>query len=150
MRLAVFLAQRGYNVSVIIKDVGFIINEKNANIFYYFNNLYQNNVNIMFLSRIIKINDDNIDVLVCKNLAKNSYSSFLKIVSNERFKIENQQQNIDCDLLIYEPELISNSKLYAELVNARYPNELYIIGNALEISDMADDIKSAYFVGKNL
>ena len=63
---------------------------------------------------------------------------------------ENLQINIDCDYLIYEPELSPNNKLFIDIVNNKYKGEVYLIGNALENSDLSDCIKSGYFVGKNL
>ena len=53
-------------------------------------------------------------------------------------------------MLIYEPEIIPNSKLYVDLVNSKYPNEIYVVGNALTNFDLEGIISSAYFVGKNL
>ena len=67
-----------------------------------------------------------------------------------KIKEENLQINLDCDYLIYEPEISPNNKLFIDIVNKQYKGEVYLIGSALENSDFADSIKSGYFVGKNL
>ena len=151
LKLALYLKQNyTINLTIIIKDTKFIFENKNANLFYYFYILFESGSNFMFLSRISKINEDNIDVITYKNFSKNSYNFFLKLISNEKLKMEKQQQNIDCDLLIYEPEIIPNSELYIELVNSKFSNEIYVVGNALYNCDLSDIVHDAYFVGKNL
>lgn len=151
LKLAIFLVNNSNaKITLIIKDVEFIVKNKNANLFYYFKNLYKNGVDILFLSRILKINEDNIDVSICKDLPKNQYNSFIKIISNDTINCENFHYNLDCDLLIYEPEIIPNNNLYIDLVNSKFPNELYAVGNSLVNSDLSEIISSAYFVGKNL
>lgn len=151
LKLANFLAnQKGKNITIIIKDVDFLLCNKNANLSYLFYNLYQNNTKIMFLSKIIKINEDNIEVNFCKNIDPKSISSYIKIISNDKINLDRRQQNIDCDLLIYEPDIVPNCDLYAQIISQRFPNEVYLIGNALENSSLAENIQGAYFVGKNL
>ena len=113
-------------------------------------NLYKNKANILFLANIIKINEDNIEVNFCKNLSANKVNSFLKIINNEGFNQDRRQQNIDCDLLIYDPDIIPNTDLYYQLISTNFPNEVYVIGNALSNSSLAEIIRGAYFVGKNL
>ena len=70
--------------------------------------------------------------------------------SNSNYKIIPQIKNIDADLFIYEPELFSNNKLYYDIVKSGYSGEVYLVGNALSISDLNDDIKSGFYVGKNI
>lgn len=151
LKLAFYLTVHNYkNITLIIKDFNYFINNKNANIFYYFQNLYKNNANFYYFARIIKINEDNLDLKCCKELKNNNINTFYKIISNAKYNPTYQLINIDCDLLIYEPETKPNNKLYIDLVNKKYAGELYLIGNALENSDLAETIKSAYFVGKNI
>ena len=59
-------------------------------------------------------------------------------------------KSIDCDLFVYEPELVPNNKLYYDIVDAGYKGEAYLIGQALEGGDLANDIESGYYVGKNI
>jgi hypothetical protein len=54
------------------------------------------------------------------------------------------------DLFIYEPELVPNNKLFYDIVSSGYTGKVFMIGNALQISDMSDIINSAFFVAKNL
>lgn len=150
LKLAIYLCKLHKNVEIIIKDTQFIIKNKNANLLYYFWNLYQNGVNIYFNSRITKINGDNLDLNFDRNLDKNSISSLYKILSNENKQPVNTLINTDCDLLVYEPEIIPNNNLFTQIVMKQYKGEVYLIGNALENSEFEDIIKSGYFVGKNL
>lgn len=150
LKLALYLISNNKKVTLIIKDFKFFLLNKNANLFYYFYKIYKSNSNIMFLSRIIKINEDNIDVIINNNINTNTIDDALKLLSKAKIKEDNRQINLDCDYLIYEPELEPNNKLFIDIVNKKYKGEVYLIGNALEISDLAESIKSGYFVGKNL
>lgn len=150
LKFALWICKQKKNVTLIIKNIDWIINDKNANLFYYFWNLYNLHANIYFLSRITKINEDNIDLIFNKNLNDKSIESFYKIISNEKIKQEQMQINLDCDLLIYEPDITPNNKLYIDIVKENYRGEVYLIGNVLENGDLSDIIKSGYFVGKNL
>lgn len=150
LKLALWICKQNKNITLIIKNVDWINNDKNANLFYYFWNLYNFHANIYYLSRITKINQDNIDLIFNKNLNNKSIESFYKIISNEKIKQEQRQINLDCDLLIYEPDTTPNNKLYIDIVKEKYRGEVYLIGNALENGDLSDIIKSGYFVGKNL
>lgn len=149
LKLALYLSSQ-QKVTVIIKSLDSFKNEKNANLFYFFWNLYKNNANIHFLSRITKINEDNLDLIINKNFNPKSINTLLKLMSNEKISSNQVQINIDCDYLIYEPDLMPNNSLYASVVKQNYPGEVYLIGNALENSDLEGTIKSGYFVGKNL
>ena len=61
-----------------------------------------------------------------------------------------QTVNIDLDLFVYEPELYSNNKLYYDLVKNGFKGELFLVGDALEVAGLLNNIKSAFFVGKNI
>lgn len=150
LKLALYLVENKKNVGLIIKDSSLFKEEKNANMMYYFYRLYEQKVNIFFNSRITKINEDNIDVIINKNLESKSIKTLLDVFSNCKIKTENKITNIDCDCLIYEPEITPNNSLYADIVNKRYKGQVYLIGNALENSSLAEIIKSGYFVGKNV
>ena len=150
LKLALFLANNKKNVTLIINDIKLLNLNKNADLFYYLCNLHRFGVNFYYFSRITHINEDNVSVLICKNLDCNSVKVSLDIFSNVKLNMEKQLTNIDCDYLIYEPEFIPNNGLYADLVKSGYKGELYLIGNALENSSLAEHIKSGYFVGKNL
>lgn len=150
LKLALYLLKSHKNITIIIKDTKYFIEEKNANLLYFFWNLYQNQANILIFSRITKINEDNIDVLIPRNFNKNLFEIFKKSWSGEKFSSINQQINLDCDLLIYEPDILPNNHLYAEIVKNNFPKEIYLIGNALQNTTLDEIIKSGYFVGKNL
>lgn len=150
LKLALYLVENKKSVTIIIKDTNLFIDEKNANMSYYFFKLYSKNVKIHFDARLTKINEDNIDVMICKNLNPTSIDTMLKLFSNTRIKSEYQLFNIDCDYLIYEPDISPNNSLYIDIVNKKYRGEVYLIGDALESSNLAETIKSGYFVGKNI
>lgn len=150
IKLALYLIKSHKNITIIIKDTKYFIEEKNANLLYFFWNLYQKQANILIFSRIIKINEDNIDVLIPREINKNLFRDFKKSWLDEKFFSFNKQINLDCDLLIYEPDISPNNHLYTELVCKNFSKEIYLIGNALENTTLDEIIKSGYFVGKNL
>ncbi len=150
LKLAIYLAKNKKEISIIIKDIRFLIQEKNANLFYYFNILYNLNAKIYFNSRITNINEDNLEIIINPNLSPNSAKSMLNIISNFRIKPSYKLTTIDCNLLVYEPETTPNNSLYIDIVKNKYRGEVYLVGNALENSNLAEIIKSGYFVGKNI
>lgn len=150
IKLALYLVGSHKNITIIIKDTKYFIDEKNANLLYFFWNLYQKHANILIFSRITKINEDNIDVLIPRNFNTGLFEIFKKSWQEVSHNSLNQQINLDCDLLIYEPDISPNNSLYAEIVSKNFPREVYLIGNALENTTLDEIIKSGYFVGKNL
>ena len=150
LKLAIYLLKSNKKITLIIKNTELFIENKNANLLYYFHNLYNLGADILFFARIIKINEDNADIIFCKNLDKNNPKTLVDLFSKKRIKQDFRQRNIDCDLLVYEPDIAPKNKLYAEIVNKNYRGEVYLIGNALENCNLAEAIKSGYFVGKNL
>lgn len=150
LKLALWLSKIKNNITIIIKNIDWLKEDKSANLFYFFWNLYQKQTSIYFLSRITKINDDNIDLFYNKNFNEKSIDTFYKIISNAKIKFDQRLINLDCDLIIYEPDISPNNKLYVDIVQSGYAGEVYLIGNALENTDLAEIIKSGYFVGNNL
>ena len=97
------------------------------------------------------IKEDFIEIFVNNKLKnKNFQSLILNYISGSNYSFEAKAKTIDCDLFIYEPDIYPNNKIYYELVKSGYNGQLFLIGNALEICDMATIIQSGYFVGKNL
>lgn len=150
LKLALYLSSQNKIVSLVIKDIKLLELNKNADLFYYFYNLYRFNVKIYFMSRITQINEDNIDVIINKTLKPNNIKTMIDVFSNSKLSSENQIINLDCDLLIYEPETTPNNSLYTQIISNRYRGEVYLIGDALKCADLNENIKSGYFVGKNL
>lgn len=150
LKLALWLSLNNKNVTLIIKNLDYFKINKNANLIYFIWNLHKNKVNILYFAKIIKINEDNLDIIFCKNLPNNAVDTYLKIMANGKLNLDKRQINIDCDLLVYEPDTVPNNSLYIDIVNNKYRGEVYLIGNALENSDLNSCIKSGYFVGKNL
>ena len=148
--LSLFLIEKGKKVILVIKDTKPFVSEKNANMMYYFYRIFESSASVYFNARVTKINEDNIDIMINKTLEPKSIKTLLKIFSNSRIKEESQLINIDCNHLIYEPETYPNNKLYVDIVNKKYKGEVYLVGNALENSNLAEIIKSGYFVGKNI
>lgn len=149
LKLALYLTNSKYNIS-IISSLELL---KNANLynFSYYMYYFNTNCNNFYVdAKINKVNEDNIDLIVNKNILDDTYSKIYNMLSNKHYSYIKQAINVDCDLLIYEPEICPNNKLYYDIVKSGYKGEVYMVGNALEIGDMANDIESAYFVGKNL
>ena len=80
----------------------------------------------------------------------NLFSTVLNMKSNINYKFSPRLKIVDMDLFVYEPQMIPNNKLYYDIVTSGYKGEVYLIGNALQLGDIGDDIKSAFYVGKNI
>ena len=83
-------------------------------------------------------------------MKENFVSVIMNLKSKIKYKYEAKAKSIDCDLFIYEPEICSNNRLFYDLVMKKYDGKLYMIGEALQKSTLEDDIKSAFFVAKNI
>lgn len=151
LKLALFLLLNKKRVTVLISDITHFFKLPNSHYCYYFYSLKQLGAEVFINSRLKKIEDDFVDVVVDSKLYSKDYLALALNLKNTKYsKGEKREVSVDADLVIYEPELSSNNKLYYDLVSKIYPGELYMVGSAFQIGDIASDIKSAYFVAKNL
>ena len=150
LKFAITLRNKYKNITIIIKNPKYFFNEENANLFYYFQILSNFHINILFFCRISKINEDNLEII--NNLKSNGNALLIayKIYKNKHLNFQAESSSIDCDYLIYEPDIYPNNSLYYELVKNKYKGELYLIGSALTNSSLEEQIASGYFVGKNI
>ena len=151
LKLALFLAKNKKKVSVIVNDAEFLLNLPNDRLTYYLFILKSFHVKVYLFAKIKQVQNDFVEIVVNDKIKPENFQvDILNLKSGSSFGYEAKAKNIDIDLFIYEPEIYSNNRLYYELVNAGYTGQLYLIGNALQPLGMYDDIKSAYFVAKNL
>lgn len=151
LKLALFLLLNNKKITLIIPDISKLFNLSDDKYSYYFYQLKNLKANVYINSRVNKIEDDFIEVSINSKFPKYEfYSLAMNLKSKIKYKTEKKIINIDSDLFIYESDLVENNKLYYDLVVNGYDGELYMIGDALKISDLADTIKSAYYVSKNL
>lgn len=151
LKFALFLLSKNSKVTLLINDLTFFKNLSNAKKTYYCYILKKSNANIIMFSKIKKIEEDSVELIVNKKLSKYSlYDFVMNHKTKESFSYIPQSKTIDQDMFIYEPEIYPNNKLFYDLVKFGYPGELFMVGNALDIMDLADIIKSAYFVGNNI
>lgn len=151
IKLALYLLKKEKKVSIIFPNFEKLKNIPNDKFAYYFYELAELKAKIYIDAKVKKINQDFVEIIVNNNLIKNNpLTTIMNLKSNIKYKYEPKLIACDLDLFIYEPELYSNNKLFYELVNVGFMGELYMIGDALHICDLAENIKSAYFVAKNL
>ena len=128
-----------------------MLNLPNDRLTYYLYILKSFHVKVYLFAKIKQVQNDFVEIVVNDKIKPENFQiDILNLKSGSSFGYEAKAKNIDIDLFIYEPEIYSNNRLYYELVNAGYTGPLYLIGNALQPLGMYDDIKSAYFVAKNL
>ena len=88
---------------------------------------------------------------ICNKLESYDIASIiLNLTSKIEYTFLAEAKNIDCDLFVYEPELYSNNRLYYDLVKSGFDGELFMVGSALEIGSLSNDIHSAFFVSNNI
>lgn len=150
LKLAVYLLSNKKRVSIIIQDFSFMKNLSNDKYSYYFYLLSKNNADVYIDANIKVIEYDFIEVIANKFSNNKLLSYAMNFKSNVKLKTDKKIFSIDYDLFVYEPEIKENNKLYYDIVASGYKGELYMIGNALQICDNAECIKSAYYVAKNL
>lgn len=150
LKLAVYLSSNKKNVSIIIQDFDSLKNLSNDKFSYYFYMFAKLNIDV-YLNANIKIIEYDFVEVIANKLTKNKLLTYImNLKSNVKSKHEKKLFSVDYDLFIYEPEITENNKLYYDIVASGYKGEVYMIGNALQICDDAECIKSAYYVAKNL
>ena len=151
IKLAIYLLTQNKKISIIFNSFDILTTLNNANLTYYFYVLSKLRAKIFFNAVIRKIEEDFVELIINNKIKGDNYLAIaLNVRSGKKYPYEGKVKSIDSDLFIYEPELYSNNKLYYDLVTNKFPGELYLIGNALQISTLDEDIKSAYYVAKNL
>lgn len=151
LKFALYLLSGNNMVTLLINDLMLFKNLSNAKKTYYCYILKKLKANIIMFSKIKKIEEDSVELIVNKKLSKYSlYDFVMNHKTKESFSYIPQSKTIDQDMFIYEPEIYPNNKLFYDLVKCGYPGELFMVGNALDIMGLADVIKSAYFVGNNI
>ena len=151
LKLAVYLAKIGLRVSVLVDDKNLLTKIPNANLTFYLESFNVLKADIVLISRIKKINEDSVDVFVNNKLkGKDITAVILNMKSKKEYSYLAELKTIDANLFIYEPDLVSNNKLYYDLVKNRYPGKVYLIGDALEVGDLEHSIKTGFYVGKNI
>lgn len=150
-KLALYLLNQNKKISIIIESMDFLKNMPNDRLTYYLFAFKKLKAKVYPFSKVKYIQEDFIEIFVNNKLKnKNFQSLILNYISGSNYSFEAKAKTIDCDLFIYEPDIYPNNKIYYELVKNGYNGQLFLIGNALEICDMATIIQSGYFVGKNL
>lgn len=151
LKLAIYLLKSNKNVSVVLENPEFLFKLSNGKFSYYVYALKALHASVYVGARVKRIEEDFYELAINFKRKKSQFDvSLVNLKSKVTEKTDFRVRNIDCDLFIYEPETYPNNKLYYELVKSGFSGELYLIGNALEIAGMDDDIRSAYFVAKNL
>lgn len=148
-KFALYLLKSNYHVSIIVNNQN-LTKFIHSDLTYYLFVFQKMKLNLYLDGKIKVINDDNVELIINKNYPKDYVSTIYNVLSKQDYKYIPQHQSIDCDLFVYEPETIPNNKLYYDLVKAGYKGQVYLIGQALEQGNLANDIESGYFVGKNL
>lgn len=151
LKLALFLLSKNKKVSIVIHSPEFLLKLPNDRLTFYLFMLKKYHAKVYLFSRIKQIQEDFAEIVVNSKLKPDNFQiDILNFKSGNTFGFDARVKNLDLDLFVYEPDIYPNNKLFYELVNAGFKGQLYLIGNALQTQEMFDDIKSAYFVAKNL
>ncbi len=151
LKLAIYLLTQNKKVSLIISKSEFLFKMSNGKLTYYLKALKDLHASVYPFARVKRIEEDFVELKINGKLKKENFDTIiLNNRANIRYNYETRAKNIELDLFVYEPELYSNNRLYYELAKAGFAGELYMIGNALTVSDMENDIKNAFYVAKNL
>lgn len=151
IKLAIYLLINNKKVNVIFQNTDLLNKLSNGKLTYYIKALKDLKASVYLQTRVKRIEDDFVELIINDKIKKESFDTvLLNLRANINYSYEARAKNIDCDLFVYEPDIYPNNRLYYELVKSGYAGELYMIGSALLISDMENDIKTAFYVAKNL
>lgn len=150
-KLALILAEQKHNVSLLLNKLDFINKMPQNLLSYYLLAASKLKIKIYVGCEIKNINEDSVELYINFKTSDLDYVTLISnIKSGKNYKFLPKAKVIDCHLFIYDPEIISNNKLFYEIVKSGYMGEIYMIGDALEVANLSDEIKSAYFVGNNI
>lgn len=151
VKFAIYLCTQNKSVTLIIPSFSLFENMPNSKMTYYAYLLNELNIKTYINAKVKRINEESADLVINNKLESYDIAS---IILNLNSKIEYpflaEVKNIDCDLFVYEPELYSNNRLYYDLVKSGFDGELFMVGSALEIGSLSNDIHSAFFVANNI
>ena len=151
LKLAVYLSLQKARVTLVFQDVKTLLEIPNAKLTHYLFMIDRLKIKVFVDAIVKRINEDFCEIIINSNLKnKNISSVILNMKSCIHYGYQPQTVNIDLDLFVYEPELYSNNKLYYDLVKNGFEGELFLVGDALEVAGLLNNIKSAFFVGKNI
>ncbi len=151
LKFALYLLTKRKKVTLIINDLSLFLSMPNSKKLYYNYILKKLRANIVLFCKIKKIEEDSVEVIVNKKISKFSLNDFLlNHKLNNQISYIAQSKTFDQDMFIYEPDIYPNNKLYYELVKKNYKGELFMVGNAMQGMNLAESIKTAYFVGNNI
>ncbi len=151
LKLALYLLSQKKKVTLIINDMSLFFNLPNSKRVYYNCMLKKLRASAIMFCKIKKIEEDSVELIINKKLSKFSLTDYLlNHKLNNQISYIAQSKTLDQDMFIYEPDIYPNNKLYYELVKKNFKGELYLVGNAMQEMDLAESIKTAYFVGNNI
>lgn len=151
LKLAIILAEKKHNVFVLINSVDFLMNLPQNLLSYYLIASSKLKIKIIVSCQVKNINEDSVELYTNYKTRNIDYVTLISDMrSGKIYKFQPEARVIDCNLFIYDPDLISNNKIFYEIVKSGYKGEMFMVGDALEVSDLCDEIKSAYFVGNNI
>jgi len=150
-KLALYLCENKYDVAVVIPSSEFLINLPQSSMSYYLTSAKKLKLKVFVCAEVKNINEDSVE-LYCNYKTRNL--SFVSIINNMRsgktYKFQPEAKTIDCNLFIYDPDLAENNRLFYDIVKSGYMGELYMVGDALKVSDLLHEVQTGYFVGNNV
>ncbi len=151
LSLALYFLVNDKNVSLIIENPEELIKMPNDKLTYFLFELRKHGCKVFVQTKLKRIENDFVELIINNKLIKEKFSTvLLNIKSKAKYRYEAKAKSIDCDMLVYEPDIKPNNKLFYDLVMNKFSGRIFMIGNALQKSDIENDIKTAFFVSKNI
>ncbi len=150
-KLALYLCENKFDVAVVIPNASFLFDLPQSLMSYYLISAKKLKLKVFVCAEVKNINEDSVE-LFCNYKTRNL--SFLSVINNMRsgktYKFQPEAKTIDCNLFIYDPDLAENNRLFYDIVKSGYLGEIYMVGDALKVSDLLHEVRTGYFVGNNI
>ena len=151
LKTAILLQKLCKNISIMIKSCNFLKNIINDRLMFYMYKINEIQIPIYQFYDLVRIQEDSVEIVM--NRKQNPYNfalDFFNKTFTKNFNFEKIAKSIDMDLFVYEPELFSNLNEFVEILNSNFSKEVFLVGNALKISNLQEEIESTYYVSTRL
>ncbi len=151
LKLALVLAAEKHNVTIIFASENLIFELPQSLLSYYLFAAKNLNIKVFAQCEVKEISEDSVELYVNHNTEKLDFVSLIcNLRGGKTYSFVPKAKIIDCNLFVYDPDIMPNNKLFYDIVTNGFLGEIYMVGDALEISNLTSEIKTAYFVGNNV
>ncbi len=150
-KLAVYLAKQKHKVTVLVSKFDFLKTMPQNLLSFYLFAARILNIELIVGCEVRNIHEDFVELYENHKTSNiESTNLIMNIVSGKKYGFLPKAKVVDCNVFVYDPDVLPNNRLFYDIVAQGFKGEVYMVGDALETGGFDGEIKSAYFVGNNV